>query len=178
MEADVSFTFETVYDQRAMTAMARALRKTVRRKRNRRVRIFGIIAAVLGILVSLFPGDGGFAFDFRTGFTWFAVLLIALVLLFEDQLNGALGVKRLPPGTTKSVVTFMPEGYTSDTELGSSRFSYDHISVIAEMPRYFVLGFGANHAQIYDKNTLKGGTVEEFRHFLEKMTARQVQQVK
>ena len=53
MEADVSFTFETVYDQRAMTAMARALRKTVRRKRNRRVRIFGIIAAVLGILVSL-----------------------------------------------------------------------------------------------------------------------------
>lgn len=35
------FTFETTYNQKAMTTMARALRKTVRKKHSRRSHIFG-----------------------------------------------------------------------------------------------------------------------------------------
>ena len=46
------FTFETDYDISALSAMARALRKTVRKKQSRRSRIFGWTVAVLGILTT------------------------------------------------------------------------------------------------------------------------------
>lgn len=178
MEAVTQFTFETIYNQKSMTAMAKALRKTVRRKRNRRIRIFGWIAAALGILVSLLPGEAGITINFKTVITWLAVLVILAALLFEDQLNGTVAVRRLPPGTTKATVTFTAEGYNSSTELGTSQFTYDHIRMLAETPQYFVLEFGANHAQVYDKSSITGGTVEDFRRFIEKATGKQVQQVK
>ena len=40
MNEFTNFTFETAYNQKAMTTMARALRKTVRKKHSRRSRIF------------------------------------------------------------------------------------------------------------------------------------------
>ena len=52
------YTFETNYDFKALTAMARALRKTVRRKTSRRVRIFGGIAVVVGLLLAVPEGAG------------------------------------------------------------------------------------------------------------------------
>lgn len=36
----MEFTFDTVYDQRAVTAMAHGLRKTIRKKHSRRSHIF------------------------------------------------------------------------------------------------------------------------------------------
>ena len=51
------FTFETDYDISALSAMARALRKTVRKKQSRRSRIFGWTVAVLGILYHGRTGD-------------------------------------------------------------------------------------------------------------------------
>lgn len=158
--------------------MAKALRKTVRRKKNRRTRIFGWIAAALGMLISLLPGEAGIMISFKTVITWLAVLIILAVLLFEDQLNGAVAVRRLPPGTAKAVVTFTAEGYESSTELGTSQFKYNNISMLAETPQYFVLEFGANHAQVYDKSSITGGTVENFRCFIEEVTGKHIQQVK
>ena len=38
--------------------------------------------------------------------------------------------------------------------------------------------FGQNHAQVFEKNSLVGGTVDGFRTFINDKTGKQIQQVK
>ena len=45
--------FETDYNMETLTAMAKGLRKTVRKKRSRRVHIFAAVVLVLGLLTIL-----------------------------------------------------------------------------------------------------------------------------
>ena len=78
-----------------------------------------------------------------------AVLAIIIALLFEDQLNGYLAGKRMFPGTKSTI--------TKD---------------------YFAFVFGQNHAQVFEKNSLVGGTVDGFRTFIKDKTGKQIQQVK
>ena len=49
--------------------------------------------------------------------------------------------------------------------------------MIAETGKYYVFVFSENHAQIYDKSTMSGGTTEEFEHFLCNMTKKAVVKV-
>ena len=51
----MEFTTTTDYDMKTLTAMARALRKTVRKKRSRRTHIFGWIVVLLGTFLLLPP---------------------------------------------------------------------------------------------------------------------------
>lgn len=170
----MEFTFETTYDQKAFTAMARALRKTVRKKRNHRAHVFGWIAVILGLLLTLLSRNEGFAINLRTIITWLAILLILIVMLFEDAINGYIAKKRVLPGLDKSKVTFTAEGYSSMTDVGASEFSYDRIMAIAETADYFVFIFSASHAQVYDKSTISGGTAEDFCKFIEEITRKDV----
>lgn len=43
----MEFTFQTIYNQKELTTMARALRKTLRKKKSRRSHVFGWIAVIL-----------------------------------------------------------------------------------------------------------------------------------
>lgn len=52
----MEFTCHTKYDQQALTAMARAVRKTVRAKRSRMVRIWARIIIALLAVSSGSPG--------------------------------------------------------------------------------------------------------------------------
>ena len=61
--------FETDYNMETLTAMAKGLRKTVRRKRSRRVHIFAAVVLVLGILTILATVAGGEPLGARTGST-------------------------------------------------------------------------------------------------------------
>ena len=55
----MEFTCHTKYDQQALTAMARAVRKTVRAKRSRMVRIWArIIIALLAVSLWISWGSG------------------------------------------------------------------------------------------------------------------------
>lgn len=174
----MEFTFETAYTQKAMTAMARALRKTLRKKRSRRAHAFGWIVIALGLPLTFLPGEQGFVIGLKTVITWLALLLILAVLLFEDPINGYIARKRMLPGMDKSTVTFTPEGYLSATDIGTSLFTYDKIAMIAETPDYFVFMFSPNHAQVYDKSSLRGGTVQEFRSFIAETAHKQLRNVK
>ena len=49
----MEFKFETAYNQDALTAMAKALRKTIRKKRSRRSHIFGTIVIALALFLTL-----------------------------------------------------------------------------------------------------------------------------
>ncbi len=93
----MEFTFVTVYNQKAVTTMARTLRKTLRKKRNRRPHILGWVVVVIAVILILPLGDKDFAIDFKTIITWIAALAILIALLFEDKINGYIVRNRFIP---------------------------------------------------------------------------------
>lgn len=173
----MEFKFETAYDQKAVTIMAKVLRKTARKKRSRRSRVFGVIVVILSILLALPLGDETPAVDFKTVVTWGVVAVLVLVLIFEDRINGYIARKRMLPGLDRAVATFTAECYTSETSLGSSRFLYENITSLAETDDYFVFLFGKNHAQIYDKRSISGGSLEEFRKMICDVTGKEMENI-
>ena len=167
----MEFTFETQYNTKTMAVMAKALRKTVRKKHSRRSHIFGWIITILSALL-LFKT--GVSLTPRTVVTLFMIFALLTALLFEDRLNGYIAKKRLLPGTNSAVSVFSGDGFTTTTEIGSSLWRYDTITAIAETQDFFVFIFSPNHAQLYDKRTLKGGSPDQFRHFMEEVTSKAV----
>ena len=173
----MEYTFETLYNQEALTIMAKCLRKTVRRKKSKRSHIFGWIVVILAVILSVASDAESFAIDFKKVITWAAALAIIVSFVFEDWLNGYFAKKRMLKGTEKSTSTFdtgIANAFVSETAIGKSEFSYDKVAQIAETERYFVFIFSENHAQVYDKVSISGGTVDEFREFISKVTNKTV----
>lgn len=173
----MEFKCETAYNQEAVSNMAKAIRKTARRKRSRRSHIFGVIVIILALLLTLPLGDKAFVFDFRTIFTWFVAAILFFTLIYEDKINGYIARKRMMPGLAKAIVTFKEDGYHSETEVGSSDFKYSTITLLAETKDYFVFIFSQSHAQVYSKKSITGGTIEEFREFITNVTGKEIQKV-
>lgn len=177
----MQFTFETEYNQKSLSVMAKCIRKTARAKRSKRSHILGWIVIALALLLSFSSGDEGFTITFRVVITWTAAAVMLIVLLFEDKINGYFAGKRMLKGTEKAISTFdteNPDAFISETEVGKSEFNYEKIAMIAETDRYFVFVFSASHAQVYDKNSLSGGTVNEFRDFITEKTSKTVRPTK
>ena len=170
----MEFVFETDYDRKAMTAMAKGLRKTVRKKRSRRSHIFGWIVIALGLLLS-WPSEEVKASDVVT---WIAIAVMLGALVFEDRLNGYFARKKMLPGTSHAKAIFTEDGYRSETQMGNTEWKYENITAMAEMQDYFVFLFSKNHAQVYDKRTLTGGTADEFRAFMQEKTGKAIEIVK
>ena len=173
----MEFRCETAYNQEAMTAMAKVIRKTARKNRSRRSHIFGVIVIILAFLLTIPLGNKEFVLDFRTIITWIVVLILVFALVFEDKLNGYVARKRMLPGLEKATVTFNVDGYHSETEVGSSDFKYNTIMQLAETADYFVFVFSQSHAQIYGKSSISGGTIDEFRAFIMNATGKEIQKV-
>lgn len=173
----MSFKFETAYNQEAVTIMAKALRKTARKKHSNRSHIFGIVVAIIAILLTLPIGDKEFVLNFKTIVTWLAAAAIIFALVFEDKLNGYIARKRMLPGLAKSTVTFNEESYYSETELGNSEFKYTNILMLVEATDYFIFIFSPNHAQIYNKKSISGGTMDEFREFIKDVTKLEIHNI-
>ena len=165
----MQFVFETTYDKSTLPVMAKCLRKTVRKKHSRRSHVFGWIVMALALALSLRPGEDGLTIGVKQVATWAVVLVLFLTLIFEDRLNGYIAGKRMLKGTEKSVAVFDTENterFVSETEVGKSEFAYEKIVTVAETRDYFVFLLSANHAQIYDKTHLTGGTPEQFGAFI------------
>jgi len=174
----MEFTFETNYGQKATTTMARVLRKTLTRKHSRKSHIFGWIIMIFAILLTLPIGDKVFTLDMKTIITYLVILILFLVLIFEDNINGYIARKRMLKGTDKSKVTFSETSYYSETEMGNTEWKYDNIGILAETKDYFVFIFSPSHAQLYDKQSMSGGTVEEFKIFIQDKTQKEMVYVK
>ncbi len=160
----MEFTFDTVYDKKALTAMARALRKTLRKKHSRRSHIFGFLIAALALFLSLRDLP---SFSLRNGVTLLAAPVLLFVLLFEDTLNGYVARKRMLVGTERAKSRFSEESYVSATAVGETVFYYENIAALAEDKNYFIFLFSFSHAQVYDKHSLAGGAEAAFRSFIE-----------
>ena len=173
----MEFKCETVYNQEATTIMAKAIRKTARKKKSRRSHIFAVIVIILAFLLTLPLGDKEFVINFRTIITWIIAAILLFTLIFEDKINGYVARKRMLPGLEKATVTFHADGYHSEAELGSSEFKYNTIILLAETDNFFVFVFSQSHAQVYNKNSIAGGTIEEFREFLKNVTGKEIQKI-
>ena len=166
---------KTVYDQRALTAMARGLRKTVRRKRSRRSHIVGWVLVVLALLfgvgdLALNPGWKGWV-DLAVA----AVLLV--ILLTEDRVNGFFAGRKVLPGSRDTETVFTEQDYVATVQNAQTRWSYESIRAIAEGKDYIVLALSDRHAQIYDKGGISGGTAEELLSLLREKTGLPVTQM-
>ncbi|MBQ2753683.1 MAG: YcxB family protein [Firmicutes bacterium] len=173
----MEFIFETLYDQKALSIMARALRKTIRKKHSKRSHIFGILIIILAILLSFKGNTEGFTLTSNFIITWIVIIIMVLALIFEDSLNAFFAKKRALPGTEKAVTTFKEDVYVSETNAGRTEFFYGNINILAESDGYFIFVFNQNHAQLFDKNNIVQGTSDEFRKFITEKTGKEIQKI-
>jgi hypothetical protein len=117
-------------------------------------------------------------FNTKNFVTGAAIVAIVAVTIWEDALNGFIAGKRMLRGTIQNTAVFREDGYETTMEVGKSNWVYNTVQAVAETKEYFVLAFSANHAQVYDKSSISGGTVEEFRTFIAEKTGKVVQNIK
>lgn len=173
----MDFVFETNYDQKGISAMAEVLRKTVRKKRSKRTHILGWLIILFAILISIPAKGEEFVIETRMILTWIVVLIMAITLIFEDKINGYIAKKRMVTGVDKAKTIFKEEKYISETQMGKTEFYYENIKEIAETEEYFVFIFDLSHAQIYDKKSISGGSIEEFRKFIVEKTSKSIENI-
>lgn len=173
----MEFHFTTVYDRACLTAMAKALRKTVRRRHSRRTSVFGwaLVLFVLALWIPIVTGRR--SADFGDWISLFAAAMVAFVLLREDSLNAALAAKRMLPSSQRAEATFTDSGYRNVTEAAVTEWSYENIplAAICDVGDYIVFALNKTFAQAYDKRTLTGGSIEEFYRFIEEKTGKTVE---
>jgi len=173
----MEFSFETRYDLPALTVMARALRKTIRKKHSRRSHVLGFLVAVLAVLLTIPQARGTILPPVKVWITWAVAAILVFAMVREDRLNAWFARNRMLPGTEYAETVFCPDGYTSVTAAGTTEWEYENIRMLAETRRYFVFVFSKSHAQIYDKSNLSGGSAEEFRRFITEVTDLEVSQI-
>ena len=173
-------TFEIRSDitNRSMTIASRAMRKVLRQKRSILWAIFGWTVFFINALL-LIPFDGEpFALDARTLISLLAEVMLLSVLLFQDRFNSMIARKNTLAGTKEYHVAYGEDSYTVVTAATISTFHYELIDALAESQDYIILLMKTRYAQPLDKRTLTGGTVEEFKRFLEEKTGKTFRRVK
>ena len=173
-------TFEIHSDitNRSMTIAARAMRRVLRRKRSILWAIFGWSVFLFNALL-LIPFDGEpFVLDVRTLTSMLVEVMLLSVLLFQDRFNGMIARKNTLAGTKEYHVAFGEDSYTVVTAATTSTVRYELIDALAESQEYIILLMKKRYAQPLDKSTLTGGTVEEFKRFLEEKTGKSFRRVK
>ena len=173
-------TFEIYSDitNRSMTIASRAMRKVLQRKSSILWAIFGWSVFLFNALL-LIPFNGEpFTLDASTVISLLVEVMLLSVLLFQDRFNGMIARKNTLAGTKDYHVVFGEESYTVVTAATTSMFRYELIDALAESQDYMILLMKKRYAQPLDKRTLTGGTVEEFKRFLEEKTGKTFRRVK
>lgn len=166
-------TIQTTIDQRAMTALAKMTRKTIRRGRNGPVRLMVWLVIILeGYLTAIYirAGLGGWQVNLLLG----AVMLACI--LGEDRVNGAVGLRRTPPNAREVNAAFQDDRcYVCRSQAGEDWWHYSQILMICETKDYFALLLDRKHGQVYDKRGFSWGTPDDFRALLQKKTGLKIQ---
>ena len=155
---------------------------TPEKSENRRREIALVKAGKKDALARVAP-EAGFAEDNRTRMKDYIEDLTEQVAVTEDEgivalLNGMIARKNALAGTKEYHVAFGEDSYTVVTAATTSTFRYELINALAESQDYIILLMKKRYAQPLDKRTLTGGTVEEFKRFLEEKTGKTFRRVK
>ena len=155
---------------------------TPEKSENRRREIALVKAGKKDALARVAP-EAGFAEDNRTRMKDYIEDLTEQVAVTEDEgivalLNGMIARKNALAGTKEYHVAFGGDSYTVVTAATTSTFRYELIDAMAESQDYIIFLMKKRYAQPLDKRTLTGGTVEEFKRFLEEKTGKTFRRVK
>lgn len=174
------FTVKTTCDLKALTIMARALHKTLRKGHSILTRIVtsAFIAALLFIVVGFFligeAGENMVMLAFDVGI----IVLLFLIMLMEDTLNGWIAGKQMLPGAREVETIFEAGSFTATTAAVKSTWTYGQIVSICETEEYFVFFLSKKHGQIFDKNGFQDGDVRNFRRFIMDKTGKTILLIK
>ena len=174
------FTVKTTYDLKALTIMARALRKTLRKGRSifNRIFAFAVIVALLFIVVGYFL-IGEVAENLSTlAFDVGIIVLLLLIMLMEDTLSGWIAGKQMPPVARDGETTFEADSYTTTTAAVTSTWTYGQIVAVCETEEYIVFFLSKKHGQIFSRKGLQDGNWQDFRNFIMEKTGKTIQYIK
>jgi len=172
------FVIQTTYDRKALTVMARTLRKTLRRKGSRRSAVFGSLVVILaGVLLFAKLGSGA-GFDAGDAVTPTAACVIVVTFFAQDFLNGWLAGRKMLPGTERGETVFTEEGFVTTTAAAETHWNHTQIKAAYETKDYFVFFLSNRHGQVYDKTGFLEGTPDTFRTFIQEKTGRPVEYIK
>ena len=172
----MNLSCETQYNQKAMTAMSKALRKTVRKKNQPLHPYPRLDRRGLFPVPVLLDAETGFFFLLtkRSLITLTIAAVLLVFLIWEDSINGYFARKKLAPGTETVKTVFKNSEFISSTKANTNTFTYSRINTIAETEDYFVFIYNVSHAQVYDKKHFSGKPLNEFRTFIEQATGKQI----
>ena len=173
----MEFVFETMYNQKGISVMAEALRKTIRKKKSKKQNLWAILIIILVVILTIPKNNQEFVITFNLVITWLAVIVMVFTFIFQDKINGYFARKRMIAGMEKSITTFKEESYISATNIGKTEFYYKNIFEVVESNDYFIFIFDKSHAQIYDKNGITKGNIDEFRTFIAEKTDKEIQKI-
>lgn len=174
----MEFKFTTEYNQKTLTAMAKALRKTVRKKNSDRTRIFCLILAALSVYLTVRNMDASYSMNWSSILNWVVAAALVISVVFEDMINGYIAEKKRLPGNERAITTFDEENYVSQTPKSTTKWNYNRIKELVESQDYFVFILNEHNAQVFDKKHLTGGTVDEFRSFITTRTGKEMLVIK
>ena len=169
----MKFTCRTAYDLRALTATGRALRKTIRAEQSLFVRHWGWVVLALAAV----------SFWLSWGTAWQMVLSCVVIfgLLMVnwkgDAIDAYFAKRWTYPNTDFADAAFYIDHFQVDAAAAESKWQYDKILNLAETGEYLVLVMGKGHALAMEKATLEGGSLSEFRCFLEEKSGRNIQSI-
>ena len=166
---------QTTINQRAMTALAKMTRKTVRRGRNGPVRLMAWFVVLLETYLTVIyarAGLGGWQMNLLLG----GIMLACI--LGEDTVNGIVGLRQILPASREVNATFQENHYIHRTQGAETWWSYRQIKAIGEDKDYFAFVLDKNHGQIYAKEGFEWGSPDEFREFIQRRTGLKIRKVK
>ena len=173
------FAVKTLYDQTALTAMAHALRKTLRRRRTIAVHVLAWFVIFLEVIcLLLIVGTDSLTFGFRELLSLLVAVLVFAVVIREDAINGWLAGRRMLSAVRESETVFDDTGYTTMIQGAQTRWAYGRIQKVCETADFFVCFLGKKHGQIFAKSGFTQGTPEEFRTFIAETTGKPAQYIK
>ena len=167
---------QTTIDRRAMTALAKMTRKTVRRGRNGPVRLMAWFVVILEAYLTFIYIRAGLE-------GWLVNVLLGGIMLgcilSEDRVNGAIGLKKLSPGELEVNTAFQEDScYVCRSRDGERWWPYSEIMMAVESGDYFALLLDRKHGQVFDKKGFTWGTMEEFRELIRKKTGLKIQYIR
>ena len=132
----MGFICETIYDEKAFTAAAKAARKTVGKSFNRITHAGACVFCIMVLMGVLIPiwfahkeGESMPAAILLVAVPVAAALVLAIILLmaFEDSLNGRRANKQMQPGMERVITVFAEENLTVTMGNEKQEFQYNDI---------------------------------------------------
>lgn len=170
----MELTVHTTYDTKALTALAKALRKTVRIKSSRVTRVIALSIILLCLLLIWCSLDDPWSVVQYV----FVIVLLGTISWKEDALNAFFARRKGMPDLKECTTVFSEDHFETSLSGVVSQWAYSRIIALAETDAYLVLILSKNQGHICEKSSLDSGSIEALRSFLEEKTGLTIQRIR